>query len=118
MTMEHPEYGHIEKLSNETRAEINKLISSLRNELGKNFDIEETSDEYVVTQGEYKTHLTKIEEVLHKTLNVDTEEKEQKSYTWALKDLLEAQIRFPELEDSGKQMEKLKELRESKKPQK
>ena len=105
MSMEHPEYEPIEKLPPKTRAKIRKMIASLRRELGESFNIEETSDEYIVTQGKYKTYLTKIAKVLHKT--PDAEEEEQKD-TWALKDLIEAQLRFPELEDSGKQMEKLK----------
>jgi hypothetical protein len=115
--MENPGYEPIEKLPPKTRTKIRKMIASLRKEFGESFDIEETSDEYVVTQGGYKTRISKIAKVMHEIPNVDAEEEEQKD-TWALKDLLEAQIRFPELEDSGKQMERLKELRESKKPQK
>ncbi len=103
--MEQFQSGHIEKLSPETRNEVRQKIQALHAELGDSFSVEETSDEYIIVQGESRTHIIKHSTILHRP--DDPHQKVDPQDAWLLSKVIEAQIRFPELETSGQQMKAL-----------
>ncbi|MEK7576102.1 MAG: hypothetical protein AAB482_00225 [Patescibacteria group bacterium] len=103
--MEQFQPGNIEKLPVESREAVRKKIEALHSEFGDSFSVEETPDEYIITQGERKTHIIKHPKILH-TSDLPSEEIDVHD-AWLLADVIEAQIRFPELETSGQQMKAL-----------
>jgi hypothetical protein len=103
------EEGHVEKLEPDDATQVHKAIEELKAEFGDAFHIEETPDEFIITQGERKTHVAKLAEILHG-------DQHSKRQVWPLINIIEAQIRFPELESSNEQMAALNALRQ--KPEK
>ncbi|MEK7151069.1 MAG: hypothetical protein AAB783_02635 [Patescibacteria group bacterium] len=104
--MEQPQQWHFEKIPAETRDAVRKKIESLHTEFGETFSVEETPDEYIVVQGERKTHIIKHAKILHMGDGPNADEIDMHD-EWLLADVIEAQIRFPELETSGEQMKAL-----------
>lgn len=112
--MEQFQPHHYEKIPAETRNEVRKKIEALRAELGDTFLVEETPDEYIVVQGERKTHIIKHAKILHATEGGKNEEIDMHD-AWLLADVIEAQIRFPELEKSSEQIKALEARGQTKK---
>ena len=103
--MEQFELGHIEKLPRWTRDRVHNRIKALQPEFGDTFSMEETPDEYIIVQGKRKTHILKRSKISH--MPDDPYAEIDLHDGWILADVIEAQIRFLELETSGEQMKAL-----------